>query len=75
MAISDFYSAHPNYTTRLQLHPKNVKSVLHANLSVVELSKVHVPIISFTAGTSALPYKQKSYFVRTTPDDAIHTNN
>ncbi|KAG8372427.1 hypothetical protein BUALT_Bualt12G0065000 [Buddleja alternifolia] len=33
--------------------------------------KVHVPIISFTARTSALPYKQNSYFVRTTPDDAI----
>ncbi|KAG8372428.1 hypothetical protein BUALT_Bualt12G0065100 [Buddleja alternifolia] len=96
MAISDFYSAHPNYTTRLQLHSKNANSVLHANLAVVELlkdedvhgiigpqvsseetfftelgQKVHVPIISFTARTSALPFKENSYFVRTTPDDAI----
>ncbi|KAG8372342.1 hypothetical protein BUALT_Bualt12G0056100 [Buddleja alternifolia] len=96
MAISDFYSAHPNYTTRLQLQPKNANSVLDANLAVVELlkdedvhgvigpqvsseetfftelgQKVHVPIISFTARTSALPYKQNNYFVRTTPDDDI----
>ncbi|KAL2480996.1 Glutamate receptor 2.7 [Abeliophyllum distichum] len=38
---------------------------------VAELGgKVHVPVISFTAKSSTLPYAQNRYFVRTTPDDA-----
>ncbi|KAL2232770.1 UNVERIFIED_CONTAM: Glutamate receptor 2.5 [Sesamum indicum] len=38
----------------------------------VELGeKVHMPIISFTARTSTLSYKENRYFVRATPDDAI----
>ncbi|KAL0453592.1 UNVERIFIED_CONTAM: Glutamate receptor 2.5 [Sesamum latifolium] len=32
--------------------------------------KVHMPIISFTARTSTLSYKENRYFVRATPDDA-----
>ncbi|KAL2480995.1 Glutamate receptor 2.1 [Abeliophyllum distichum] len=31
--------------------------------------KVHVPVISFTARSSTLPYAQNRYFVRTTQDD------
>ncbi|KAL0383197.1 UNVERIFIED_CONTAM: Glutamate receptor 2.5 [Sesamum calycinum] len=33
--------------------------------------KVHMPMISFTARTSTLSYKEDRYFVRATPDDAI----
>ncbi|KAL0404496.1 UNVERIFIED_CONTAM: Glutamate receptor 2.5 [Sesamum radiatum] len=33
--------------------------------------KVRMPIISFTARTSTLSYKENRYFVRATPDDAI----
>ncbi|KAK4404500.1 Glutamate receptor 2.9 [Sesamum angolense] len=33
MAVSDFYAAHPNYSTRLRLHTKNAKSVLEANFA------------------------------------------
>lgn len=33
MAISDFYLAHPNYTTRLQLHTKDAESVLDVDLA------------------------------------------
>ncbi|KAL0340029.1 UNVERIFIED_CONTAM: Glutamate receptor 2.8 [Sesamum radiatum] len=96
MAVSDFYAAHPNYSTRLRLHTKNAKSVLEANFAVLELlqheevygivgpqdsieetffaelgEKVHMPMISFTARTSTLSYKEDRYFVRATPDDAI----
>ncbi|KAK6159125.1 hypothetical protein DH2020_006439 [Rehmannia glutinosa] len=39
MAISDFYSAHPNYRTRLQLHKKDAKSMLDVNFAVLELVK------------------------------------
>ncbi|KAL2502313.1 Glutamate receptor 2.8 [Forsythia ovata] len=31
--------------------------------------KVHVPVISFTARSSTVPYVQNRYFVRTTLDD------
>lgn len=37
MAISDFYSSHPNYQTRLQLHTKDAKTVLDVNFAVSEL--------------------------------------
>ncbi|KAI3444120.1 hypothetical protein Pfo_000785 [Paulownia fortunei] len=39
MAVSDFYEAHPNYTTRLQLHTKNADTVLDANFAALELLK------------------------------------
>ncbi|KAL8493219.1 hypothetical protein ACS0TY_024442 [Phlomoides rotata] len=39
MGVSDFYSGHPNYTSRLQLHIKNAHSVVQANFAVVELLK------------------------------------
>ncbi|KAL8493224.1 hypothetical protein ACS0TY_024446 [Phlomoides rotata] len=96
MGVSDFYSGHPNYTSRLQLHIKNAHSVVQANFAVVELLKneqvhgiigpqgsreemffaelgreVRIPIISFTATRTDLSYKDNSYFVRTTPDDAV----
>ncbi|KAI3444119.1 hypothetical protein Pfo_000784 [Paulownia fortunei] len=96
MAVSDFYSAHPNYKTRLQLHKKDAKSVLDVNFAVLELVKheevsgilgpqgsieetfaaavgetVRMPIISFTARSSALSYTENPYFVRTTLDDAV----
>ncbi|KAL2502317.1 Glutamate receptor 2.8 [Forsythia ovata] len=95
MALSDFYSEHSNYRTRLQLHTKNAESLLDTNIAVLELlkheevhgilgpqsptedkfvaelgGKVHVPVISFTAKSSTLPYAQNRYFVRTTLDDA-----
>ncbi|KAL7097371.1 hypothetical protein ACP275_10G140500 [Erythranthe tilingii] len=39
MAVSDFYEAHPNFTTRLQLHTKNAETVLDANFAAVDLLK------------------------------------
>ncbi|EYU42452.1 hypothetical protein MIMGU_mgv11b021584mg, partial [Erythranthe guttata] len=33
MAVSDFYKAHPNHITRLQLHKKDAKSVLDVNVA------------------------------------------
>ncbi|KAL7138033.1 hypothetical protein ABFS83_10G135700 [Erythranthe nasuta] len=33
MAVSDFYKAHPNQRTRLQLHKKDAKSVLDVNVA------------------------------------------
>ncbi|XP_012831250.1 PREDICTED: glutamate receptor 2.8-like [Erythranthe guttata] len=39
MAVSDFYKAHPNHITRLQLHKKDAKSVLDVNVAVLELVK------------------------------------
>ncbi|XP_022858055.1 glutamate receptor 2.2-like [Olea europaea var. sylvestris] len=94
MALSDFYSEHTNYQTRLQLHTKDAKSLLEANFAVLDLlkneevhgilglqtatedkflaelgGKVHVPVISFTARSSTLPYSQNRYFIRTIPDD------
>ncbi|PIN14729.1 hypothetical protein CDL12_12632 [Handroanthus impetiginosus] len=36
-------------------------------------SKVHIPIISFTARTSTLSTTQNHYYVRTTIDDAVQT--
>ncbi|KAL0453603.1 UNVERIFIED_CONTAM: Glutamate receptor 2.7 [Sesamum latifolium] len=98
MAISDFYSAHPNYTTRLRPRTRHAESVLDIDFAVLELlkheqvhgvigpqhsteekfvaelgQKVHVPIISFAARTSALPDTEKHYFVRTAIDDAVQT--
>ncbi|CAI9782977.1 unnamed protein product [Fraxinus pennsylvanica] len=94
MALSDFYSEHPNYQTRLRLHTKDAKSLLEANFAVLDLlkheevhgilgsqvatedkflaelgGKVNVPVISFTARSSTLPYSQNRFFIRTTPDD------
>ncbi|KAK4485547.1 hypothetical protein RD792_008190, partial [Penstemon davidsonii] len=39
MSISDFYSANPNYTTRLQLHTRNAKSVFDVSSAVLDLLK------------------------------------
>ncbi|KAL0340031.1 UNVERIFIED_CONTAM: Glutamate receptor 2.7 [Sesamum radiatum] len=39
MAISDFYSAHPNYTTRLRPHIRHAESFLDADFAVLELLK------------------------------------
>lgn len=33
MAVYDFYKAHPDYTTRLQLHVKNAGSLLDAHIA------------------------------------------
>ncbi|KAL7138037.1 hypothetical protein ABFS83_10G136000 [Erythranthe nasuta] len=98
MAVSDFYAAHPNYTTRLNLHTKNAHTLLDANFAVLELVKqeevsglilgpqhgskqeifaaaigetVCVPIVSFTARSSALSYEENRYFVRTALDEAV----
>lgn len=32
-AVSDFYAAHPNYKTRLELHTKNAENLLESNLA------------------------------------------
>ncbi|CAA2958088.1 Hypothetical predicted protein [Olea europaea subsp. europaea] len=80
MALSDFYSEHTNYQTRLQLHTRDAKSLLEANFAGLQTAaedkflaefggKVHVPVISFTARSSTLPYSQNRYFIRTIPDD------
>lgn len=37
MALSDFYSMNPHYTTRLVLHPKNANDVLSAASAALEL--------------------------------------
>ncbi|KAL7097366.1 hypothetical protein ACP275_10G140200 [Erythranthe tilingii] len=99
MAVSDFYKAHPNHITRLQLHKKDAKSVLDVNVAVLELVKneevrgifaphgskqeafaaaigetVRLPIISFTARSSSVSYKENRYFVRTTSDDAVQSH-
>ncbi|KAL2502318.1 Glutamate receptor 2.7 [Forsythia ovata] len=37
MALSDFYSEHSNYRTRLQLHTKNAESLLDTNIAVLDL--------------------------------------
>ncbi|KAK4485551.1 hypothetical protein RD792_008194 [Penstemon davidsonii] len=39
MSISDFYSANPNYTTRLHLHTRNAKSVFDVSSAVLDLLK------------------------------------
>ncbi|XP_020547399.1 glutamate receptor 2.9-like isoform X2 [Sesamum indicum] len=39
MAISDFYSAHPNYTTRLRTRTRRAESLLDADFAVLELLK------------------------------------
>ncbi|XP_073150661.1 glutamate receptor 2.8-like [Henckelia pumila] len=39
MAISDFYSDHPNYKTRLKLHTKDAKTLVDINFAVQELLK------------------------------------
>ncbi|CAA0809691.1 Glutamate receptor 2.7 [Striga hermonthica] len=49
MAISDFYSAHPNYKTRLGLRFKDVQDVIDVDLAVLELveqEQVHGVIVS-----------------------------
>ncbi|KAL7138034.1 hypothetical protein ABFS83_10G135800 [Erythranthe nasuta] len=99
MAVSDFYQAHPNHITRLQLHKKDAKSVLDANVAVLELinaeevcgifaphgseqeafaaaigETVRLPIISFTARSSSVSYKDNRYFVSTTPDEAVQSH-
>lgn len=43
MALSDFYSEHTNYQTRLQLHTKDAKSLLEANFAGIFL----IPMINF----------------------------
>ncbi|CAA3002516.1 glutamate receptor -like [Olea europaea subsp. europaea] len=39
MALSDFYSEHPNHRTRLQLHTKDAESLLDTNFAVQKLLK------------------------------------
>ncbi|KAL2502159.1 Glutamate receptor 2.2 [Forsythia ovata] len=37
ISLSDFYSEHPNYRTRLQLHTKNAESLLESDFAVLDL--------------------------------------
>ncbi|XP_073318085.1 glutamate receptor 2.8-like [Primulina huaijiensis] len=39
MAITDFYSDHPNYKTRLKIHTKDAKTLVDINFAVQELLK------------------------------------
>ncbi|KAL5699292.1 hypothetical protein ACHQM5_030219 [Ranunculus cassubicifolius] len=94
MALSDFYSTHADYKTRLVLHTEDSKSdVLGAAFAAMELikdyevdvimgpqrsdqtefvvdlgSKLHIPVISFSATIPSI-YSRSNYFIRTTPDD------
>ncbi|KAL8493218.1 hypothetical protein ACS0TY_024441 [Phlomoides rotata] len=57
IAISDFYSAHSNYKTRLQLYKKDAKSVLDVNFAVVEFVK-HEEVVAILGAEGSI---EKTY--------------